>query len=312
MKSISVVIPTFNRGKVLLDTIDFLIAQSVQAHEIIIVDQTIYIDGCSTHKRLTELDQDGVITWVRREEPSIPKAMNHGLLLANSEYVLFLDDDINIDPLFLKAHRDTLNQHDCPAQVGQVLQPSQMPRRLPENYQSNRGVNADMEFVFSSNRAMYIKNCMAGNLCVHRALAIAIGGFDENFVGAAYRFETEFCRRLTRHTNKPFYFFTDAVLHHLQYASGGTRNVGHQLITSSAHHSVGDYYYAMLESNGLECLTYCVKRFILSIKARFYLARPWYIPIRLLAEIRGYRLAKRLKGQGPKLLSRKQLDRDVL
>jgi len=302
MNGLTVVIPTYNRGEVLIDTIGSLVAQDSCADEIIIVDQTQYRDGSSTYSKLFDLDEKGIITWVRRSEPSIPKAMNHGLKLSSSEFVLFLDDDIHIEKTFLTAHCKSLNKHSCDAQVGQVLQPKQTPIDLPKNYKQGQGVMADMEFIFSSNKPMYIKNCMAGNLCVNRSSAIAVGGFDENFVGAAYRFETEFCRRLIRHTGKPFYFFPDAVLHHLQYASGGTRNEGHQLVTASAHHSVGDYYYAMLESDGAEQVAYCLKRFFLSIKARFYLAKPWYIPSRLLAEIRGYLLARKLKKRGPKYI----------
>ena len=303
MNNLSVVIPSYKRGSVLLDTVEFLRAQESQADEIIVVDQTKYADSDSVFIKLKKLDDQKIIRWLRRDEPSIPKAMNHGLLNAKNDYVLFLDDDIKLATTFISAHIKAFKKHDCAAQVGQVLQPKQLPCSLPKGYSPGEGVMADMEFVFSSDKATFIQNCMAGNLCVKRQDALDVGGFDENFVGAAYRFETEFCRRLIRFTSKPFYFFPDAVLYHLQYASGGTRHVGHQLIASSAHHSVGDYYYAMLESSGITCMRYCLIRFIFSIKAKFYLKKPWYIPVRLVAEVRGYFLARKLKKQGPSLLS---------
>jgi len=36
---------------------------------------------------------------------------------------------------------------------------------------------------------------MGGNFSVKRDLALRLGGFDENFVHVAYRFEAEFCDR---------------------------------------------------------------------------------------------------------------------
>ena len=88
--SLSVVIPTFNRGEVLLETIDYLLRQTVLPDEIIIVDQTQYEDGDPVACKLAELAENQSIHWVLREKPSIPMAMNSGAVLANSEWLLYL------------------------------------------------------------------------------------------------------------------------------------------------------------------------------------------------------------------------------
>lgn len=300
MKTLSVVIPTFNRGQVLLDTIALLQQQTMLPEEIIIVDQTKYAEGDAIYACLVSLHKQNVIRYIQRDEASIPKAMNHGLINASTDYVVFLDDDINILPVFIEQHKQVLASSGAYAHVGQVLQPGETPQILSKSYQAGKGLCRDHGFLFSSKHDANVHNCMAGNLCVDRERAINAGGFDENFIGAAYRFETEFCRRMIRHYNKPFFFSPKPVLYHLQCATGGTRNTDHYLVSSSPHHSVGDYYYAMCEGrNWYEMFTYCLKRFFSSIKARFYVRQPWYIPVRFYAELRGFLLARKLHKKGP-------------
>ena len=101
MNSLSVVIPTYNRGEVLLDTIAMLLDQIEPAEEIIIVDQTIYQAKDIVAAELKSLHDANKITWVRLDKPSIPHAMNVGLKLADSECVLFLDDDVSFNNICL-------------------------------------------------------------------------------------------------------------------------------------------------------------------------------------------------------------------
>ena len=298
MSKLSIVIPSLNRGRVLLDTIGFLQSQTIKAYEIVIVDQTSYSEGDAVKQQLLNLDSQKVIRYYHRQEPSIPKAMNAGLLLAESEFVLFLDDDINIKPDFLEAHLNALTEHSLYAHVGQILQPGEAPKPKHPDYQAGDGLLEDLSFPFSSTEPALIKNCMAGNLCVNRVKAVQAGGFDENFIGAAYRFETEFCKRMIRFHGDAFYFAPQPVLYHLQSPSGGTRTNDHFLVSSSPRHSVGDYYYAFLEGDVNDGTTYSLRRFFCSVKARFYLKKPWYIPVRLFAELRGFLMAWKLYRQG--------------
>ena len=256
MPSLSVVIPTYNRGQVLLDTISFLQKQSSCADEIIIVDQTDYQPNDQTQLTLLTLESDGVIRYCYRQEPSIPKAMNVGLLLANTDYVLFLDDDINLETDFIHQHKNVIKTKGVYAHVGQILQPGEAPKPKHPDYQAGDGLLEDLSFPFSSTEPALIKNCMAGNLCVNRVKAVQAGGFDENFIGAAYRFETEFCKRMIRFHGDAFYFAPQPVLYHLQSPSGGTRTNDHFLVSSSPRHSVGDYYYAFLEGDVNDGATY--------------------------------------------------------
>ena len=117
--SLAVVIPTYNRGQVLLDTISMLLKQNNRADEIIIVDQTHYVNHDPIFQTLKSYEKNGDIRFIQRQQPSIPIAMNVGLLLAQSDFVLFLDDDINIKPDFIEQHRTVIQEHSGLAHVGQ-------------------------------------------------------------------------------------------------------------------------------------------------------------------------------------------------
>lgn len=299
---ISVVIPTYNRGEVLLDTIAMLLSQDFRANEIVIVDQTTYQEGCSVLSKLRQWDQQGDINYICLDKPSIPMAMNTGLKTASSSHVLFLDDDIKIKHDFIKHHMHCIQRdRQVPAHVGQVLQPGESEIEF-QLTRSKKGIFKDLEFKFNSNRASEINNCMAGNLCVNRLLAIKAGGFDCNFVGSAYRFETEFAKRLARSSDHSLMYYPEPSIRHLKAEKGGTRTEGHFLTTISSHHSFGDYYFALVEAKGWERLNYILRCWFRSIVARFYLRKPYYIPIRLIAETRGLFSALNLYRQGRKMI----------
>lgn len=299
---LTVVIPTYNRSAIVLETVGKLLNQHSLANEIILVDQSNYESGDPHYERLFALNEAGSIRWLRSSEPSIPKAMNSGLLLAQSEWVLFLDDDVDFDDDFISLHLAQITLNDALAHVGQVVQPWQHPNHRLDNYKRGNGLYEDLNFGFNSNKEYRIRNCMAGNLCVNREAAISAGGFDENFIGSAFRFETEFCKRFCEIHVTRFKYTPDPKLDHLYIKTGGTRAHANHLTSISSAHSMGDYYYALLLGQRLGRIAYIVRRVIFSLKAKFYLRRPWYMPIRLVAEFRGLLQAIRAVKKGQSLI----------
>ncbi len=301
--SLSIVIPTYNRGATLLHTVNQLLEQRLLATEVILVDQTDYQKTDDVFQKLSDLHSSRQIKWVRKKEPSIPKAMNRGLLEAKAEWVLFLDDDINVSRDFVAAHVDIINAKQALAHVGQVIQPWQQPNLQISGYYAGANMLRDLNFPFNSSEPARIHNCMAGNLCVNRRAAMQVGGFDENFSGPAYRFETEFCRRFIRYHGESFLYAPSASLHHLHLSSGGTRAHGDHLTSASSAHSMGDYYFALLNDDAWGAARYILKRFFTSVMAKFYLRHPVYIPSRLCGEIAGLYAAIKACRRGPSLIN---------
>jgi GT2 family glycosyltransferase len=143
VSKLSVVIPTYRRGPVLLDTIRYLLEMPERLQEILIVDQTEELPpaieeffqwletgraGFSNDWKISVEKfqglETGIIRRVTLPEPSIPHAMNTGLQEATGEIVLFLDDDIVPDENLIRAHVETYEKFpEARAVVGQVLQP---------------------------------------------------------------------------------------------------------------------------------------------------------------------------------------------
>ncbi len=304
--SLSVVIPTLGRERVLMETIEALLACDPAATEIIVVDQTERHEE-QTEQFLRARCEARHLRWLRLATPSIPTAMNVGLAAAQSAIVLFVDDDVVPAGDLFQAHIAAhIEFADAWAVAGQVLQPGESPGQ--SCYRSSAGsILADLDFPFWSDERAWIANVMAGNLSVKRDKALAAGGFDENFEGVAFRFETEFARRLCR-LGGQILFEPAASLRHLRAVHGGTRALGSHLTSASGRHGMGDYYFAMRSGWNLRTMLYMIRRPLREVTTRFHLRHPWYIPIKLMGEIRAFRLALSKWRRGPKFQSVLQQD----
>jgi len=299
---VSVAIPTYARGQVLVDTLQYFLKQNYPAAETLVLDQTPKHEGL-IENALSRWAEQGRIRWIRLERPSITRAMNIGLQQARAPIVLFLDDDILPGDRLIEMHRRCYADPGVWAVVGQVLQPGEEPEQSPHK-SNGKGLRSGLAFCFNSTEPAEVNNVMAGNLSVRRDRALEIGGFDENFrPPVAYRFETEFARRIVAGGGR-IRFEPAASIRHLRAAAGGTRSRGSHLTSISPAHGVGDYYYALRCGRGWERIWYMVKRPLREVRTKFHLRRPWWIVPKLIGEVRGMALAMRLAAGGPKLLER--------
>ena len=303
---VSIAIPTFHRDEVLLDTVRDLLALSPPAGEILIVDQTPE-HSAAVHGQLAAWHEKERIRWIRLPRPSIPKAMNHALRTARGKVVLFLDDDIVPHRGLVGEHASNYDDDRVWAVAGQVLQPGQLPRAMTRSVWQC-GIWRDLNFPFNCTEPCRISNCMAGNFSVRRARALAMGGFDENYISLAYRFETDFARRLTNRGGE-IQFSPEARIRHLQALRGGTRVYGVHRTTCKPDHAVGEYYFALRHGRGFETVTFMAYRLFWALATRHNFFRPWWIPLRLIAELHGLLWAVGLARQGPQM--RAELD-DVI
>lgn len=288
---VTIAIPTFNRGGILLQTLRRLFALDPRARDIVVVDQTAAHPD-PVRRELADLAALGEIRLIRLERPSVPHAMNEALLAAQTPLVLFLDDDVEPSNGLVAAHAGAFDEHAVAAVVGQILQPG-------ESAQHHEAPRDPLELRFNHDQGAFVTNVMAGNLCVLRERAIAVGGFDENFVGAAYRFESDFALRLAA-AGERIWFEPGATLRHLHLATGGLRSYGDHRTSPSPLHSVGDYYFALLHRG--DFWRYAARRLRKNVLTRWHLRHPWFIPSKLTGEVRGLWLARSLRRRGRNLL----------
>jgi len=302
--TLSVVIPTYRREQVLVDTVGHLLEQAADTPgflELVLVDQTERHEP-ATERRLGDWSAAGRLHWLRRAAPHLTQAMNQGLLAARGALVLFTDDDIIPAPDLLRQHLAAYAAHpEAWAVVGQILQPGEVAEDLPYSPRGGH-LRRFLDFPFRRTQGAFVENAMAGNLSMVRERALALGGFDENFPPpVASRFESEFAKRLVA-AGGAIWYEPRASIRHLQAAHGGTRSQGSHLNSLSPRYGVGDYYFALRQGRGWEKGWYILKKPFREVRTRYHLRHPWWIPVKLVGEIRALVAALRLYRQGPRLL----------
>jgi GT2 family glycosyltransferase len=275
--SIAVVIPTYRREQILLDTLHLVLPLLQTGDELLVVDQTPQHEP-AVDQRLHELAASGAIRWVRRSKPHICEAMNAGAGLARSDVLLFLDDDVIPVPALLEVHRRTLGAADAPPAVcGQVLQPW---NEGPITQVTNFGV----EFNAAYDQSCEILSLMAGNFAMRRETYFQVGGMDERFFGPCYRLESELSYRIYRRTGRKVQFVPEAGIRHLHAGGGGSRAFGTKDTWKHIGGCVGDYYFALRSLSAWTAFKHCCRRLLRSPINRETVKRPWLIPSLFLRE----------------------------
>ena len=113
-KMISVVIPSYNKGGLILHTVASVLASDYEgALEIIVVDD--YSTDPLTKKAYLGLKKQANLTIVESGGKGPGNARNKGLSRAKGEYLLFLDNDDLISPNFIREALATLDAEPAAA-----------------------------------------------------------------------------------------------------------------------------------------------------------------------------------------------------
>jgi glycosyltransferase involved in cell wall biosynthesis len=90
MKKVSVIIPTYNHGQFICQTLESVFSQIFRDFELIVVN-----DGSpdDTEEILRPYIESGKIKYIRQDNQGVAAARNRGVVVANGEYLAFLDDD---------------------------------------------------------------------------------------------------------------------------------------------------------------------------------------------------------------------------
>lgn len=218
---VSIAIATYRREEVLVETVRQVLHHTQGRCDVVVVDQTPEHE-LETESALSAWARDGSIRWLKQEAPSLPAARNRALREARGDIVIFIDDDVVLDPGFVSAH---VRNYDDPAVVGvagKVVQAKgwSYPPRLPAQWPTSQ------DYLYfrldGGERKVGIANFCGANHSVRRSALLALGGYDENYIGWAYREDTDAALRLWRAGGTLVYDPTASLLH-LAAPSGGCR-----------------------------------------------------------------------------------------
>lgn len=171
---ISVVIPLYNKGPFVDRALKSVQAQTLTDWELIVVD-----DGSTDNGPvIVESCGDTRVRLVRQANAGVSAARNHGVSLAGSDYVAFLDADDYWAPTHLQHLQEAIEQlPDCVAWASAyyVVPESGQPRliRLPAD-QSGRIV--ELTDYFAQIRS-YEPPIHSSAILVKRDVMLALGGF---------------------------------------------------------------------------------------------------------------------------------------
>ena len=280
MSGITIAIPTYNRGSILVETIDRLLGLEPRADEIVIVDQDAGTPAGDRGKAR------GVVATresesERLEKLSVPAAMNHALRIARQPIVLFVDDDLIPDPSLAREISPAWQRHlgcgrpSAPAGRGAASfreEPS-APRDLPATSSFRSATTRDGRRERDGRQPVGLTRAGA----LHRRLRRAVRLRGEPV-------ESDFARRVIAAGGR-IRFEPRARIRHLKLPTGGVRSHGDPRRTAAPTHSAGDYLFAIKHVPGF--WPYAARRFRQNVFTRYTLAHPVAIPMKAIAELRG-------------------------
>ncbi len=208
-RTVTVVMPTRDRKKLLRETLASLAGQTYPAESI----EVVVVDDCSsdgTLEFLRELETPLSLVPIRHEvNKGRAAARNTALRAATGDLVVFVDDDMRCDPDLIRAHVRFHETHPKAMVIGSAVQAPELGRSTVFRYLDEMGVHK----LTSGSRAPS-RYFVTNNASIPREPIIAVGLFDESF--RKYGFEdTELAFRLEDQADLTTWFCGEAVAYHL-------------------------------------------------------------------------------------------------
>ncbi len=206
--SVTVIIPTRNRPNDLTTTVRTLLAQTILPQELTVIDQSRRDDSESQIRELFSREKNGgcvTLQYVRDSQISgLTAARNEGLKRSCGDVILFLDDDVELEPCFVENLLRSYERDTDVAGVSGIVANYARPAFLNGLWTSifARGPFFDdrQPVYFSADQLRSSTPLrvtrFTGALMSFRASAIRGLRFDENLTGASEGEDVDFCMRL--------------------------------------------------------------------------------------------------------------------
>jgi glycosyltransferase involved in cell wall biosynthesis len=173
MPEVSVIIPTYNRAKWVIEAVASVIAQDFTGYEILVVDDGSTDDTC---ERLAVFGNK--IRTMRMEHSGLPaRARNRGIQASQGSYLAFLDSDDRWHPNKLNRQLELLHSHPeaglCCTNAG--------IRKNGQNAAEVTYFPTQPDFVGEALSTLISRNfIIASSVVIRRDLLENLGGFNED------------------------------------------------------------------------------------------------------------------------------------
>jgi glycosyltransferase involved in cell wall biosynthesis len=173
--TVGVVIPTYNRSKLVVQAVDSMLQQTRPPEDVVVVD-----DGSPDDTAAVLTAYGDRIRYLRQANAGRPTALNHGLAALETDYVWIMDDDDLAMPDALERHLALLNAHpeiDFTFSGNYVFQGDAPPSTLPPERLVECPDPGDAEFFI---RVLIWFRFYMQSMLVPRECYREVGPFDES------------------------------------------------------------------------------------------------------------------------------------
>lgn len=207
MVEASVIIPSHNRRELLEYSLAYILNQSVDNYEVILIDDASE-DG--THNLIENLKlKIENLRYIRLEKQSGPYvARNIGIREAKGDIIIFIDSDVLTHPRFVEEHISIHKRHDKIILQGMVHH-----IKHPGWY----------NFKFSFPNAIFFGLFVSQNTSVRKKYLIEVSGFDESLGGHIGFKDIELGLRLQKKGLKFLYGIRTCRAYHVDKPYGRVR-----------------------------------------------------------------------------------------
>ncbi len=214
--TLSVLIATCNRPKLLTQCIKSILENSILPNEIIVIDQSDDSESELLQSSLEKLSP--LINYCHVDWRGKSKALNHGLSFSQSEFLALTDDDVKVEPNWLETFMGIIQKHkNVKAFCGRVLSE---PGTSPDDY-LNLVLEENERWIDKCSNPISPSFCGA-NVFINREILISLGGYNQ-FFGPGEIFKNnddgELAYRLIKN-NYPILYTPELFVYHSSWRSG--------------------------------------------------------------------------------------------
>jgi GT2 family glycosyltransferase len=238
----SVIIPTMRREVILADTLASIVRCNPPPDEVIVVDSD---DQGSSQPVVTEFDRAAAtaVHYVRTT-PSLTHQRNIGIDDSSAEVVVFMDDDVSIEPDLFGRLSEVYRDSAIVGVTGRIVEPetkrrggpaSPLRRLLPgggrEGTFTRYGYPRYLRDLDRPRDIEFMQGCF---MSARRDAAVAVR-FDEQLGGYALAEDEDFSYRLSRVGR--LRYTPDIVIHHrkLGFGSQDARRFGRLVVVNRTY-----------------------------------------------------------------------------